>query len=141
MQFRSPKATVGAVITHPVKGNSYILLTRRNIEPFHNYWCLPGGHIELFEGVESAIIREVKEETNLSVKPTFLNYFEENFPEKDFHYVVLFFYGVGEGELLKQDDEVKETAWVNINEAMQKELAFCHNEVLSYYNKEILKNS
>ena len=47
------KTTVGAII----EGDGKILLTKRNIEPFKGYWCLPGGHIEYFEPAKDAIIR------------------------------------------------------------------------------------
>lgn len=42
-----------------------ILLTQRAVEPGKGYWCLPGGFIELGESAEEAVIRELKEETNL----------------------------------------------------------------------------
>lgn len=37
-------------------------------------WELPGGKVDLEEGIRSALIREVKEETDLDVEPTKLLY-------------------------------------------------------------------
>lgn len=49
-------------------GAGRILLTKRAIAPFKNYWCLPGGHVEYGEKVEKAILREMKEELGIPVK-------------------------------------------------------------------------
>lgn len=47
--------------------NDRILLIKRNRGNFSGYWGLPGGKIEDGEHVDGAIIREINEETNLSV--------------------------------------------------------------------------
>ena len=47
-----------------------ILLVKRKVYPFLNYWCLPGGHIEYKYGEKpkKAILREMEEELGVSVK-------------------------------------------------------------------------
>ena len=45
----------------------------------NNFYCLPGGHVELFENSRDAIIREFKEETLIDVKVERLLYLTENF--------------------------------------------------------------
>ncbi|TAL47058.1 NUDIX hydrolase, partial [archaeon] len=60
-----PIATVGAIIEKDGK----ILFTKRNHEPFKGKWALPGGHVEQNETVEDAVVREIKEETNLYIQP------------------------------------------------------------------------
>lgn len=42
----SPKATVGAIITRTTENGLEVLLTLREIEPFKDHWCIPGGHID-----------------------------------------------------------------------------------------------
>jgi 8-oxo-dGTP diphosphatase len=42
-----------------------ILLVKRDIEPKFGEWCLPGGFIEYDEDPKDAVLRELKEETNL----------------------------------------------------------------------------
>jgi ADP-ribose pyrophosphatase YjhB (NUDIX family) len=64
-RYYNPALAVNAIIT---KDNG-ILLVRRGIEPFKGLWSLPGGFIEYDEAVEDSLIREVKEETGLDVKP------------------------------------------------------------------------
>lgn len=50
-----------------------------------NLYVVPGGHIEIGETIEEAIVREVKEETNLEVNnPDFICLWEF-IQEKEFH--------------------------------------------------------
>lgn len=54
---------VSAVISDVDK----VLLIQRGHEPAQGLWSLPGGSCEKGETLEQALIREVKEETNLDV--------------------------------------------------------------------------
>lgn len=57
-----------------VKGDKVLLLHRSAEEAEHSYmnrkekWDLPGGGIHYFERSEDGLLREIKEETNLTVK-------------------------------------------------------------------------
>ena len=53
-----------------VKDNKYLLQLRDNKKNifFPNFWGLFGGRLEKDETFENAIIREIKEETNLDVR-------------------------------------------------------------------------
>lgn len=55
---------VGAVIRD---GAGRLLLIRRGHEPGKGLWSIPGGRIEPGESDESALMREVREETGLAV--------------------------------------------------------------------------
>jgi len=128
-----PEATVAAIIETQHDGAPKILLARRNHEPFKGLWCLPGGHIDRYEPVRTAVIREVKEETGLDFDAVFLGYFDEIIPEHGIHAVVMVFHGDGTGTLNIQPVEVMEAKWVSINEARSLPLAFTHNDVLDAY--------
>jgi 8-oxo-dGTP diphosphatase len=134
-----PKATVAAII-HPAGDRRTILLTRRNVNPFNGLWCLPGGHVEEFEPAETAVRREVKEETGLDFAPdTFVGWFEEIFSEHRFHAVALAFAGAGSGAMQQQPDEVSEMAWFALDDALSIPLAFTHNLVLQHYARSLEK--
>jgi len=56
---------VGALIFN----RDRILLVERGKEPLNGYWSIPGGVLETGETLEQGVVREVREETGLKVKP------------------------------------------------------------------------
>jgi len=128
-----PEATVAAIITHKDTSGTKILLTRRGIEPFRGYWCLPGGHVDPNEPTKAAVIREVKEETGLDFYAHFFGYFDEIIAECEHHAVVMVFDGSASGILSRQQDEVTDIGWFPINEARSLPLAYSHNEIIDAY--------
>ena len=131
------KSTVAAIITKIENGVKYILLARRNTEPYKGFWSLPGGHIEHNETAEQAVIREIKEEIGLEFKPNFLWNFDEIIPTKKIHAVVSIFCGEATGNIKLSDEEITEIKWVTIAEASSDNLAFLHNDVLKKYVNNI----
>ncbi len=61
----APLVGVGAVIVE----DGRVLLVRRGHEPMKGHWSLPGGLLELGESLADGVVREVKEETGLTVEP------------------------------------------------------------------------
>jgi 8-oxo-dGTP diphosphatase len=64
--FREPKLAAGVL----VEREGQVLLVRRAVEPKLGSWCLPAGYVEYDEGPVAAAIREVREETGLTVRVT-----------------------------------------------------------------------
>lgn len=126
-----PITTVAAIIKN---AEGKILLTSRNVEPFKGQWCLPGGHIDQFEPVRDAVIREVKEETGLEFEADFFDYSDEVIVERDIHAVVMVFAGYGLGQITTQESEVSKVGWFSLNEAHSLPLAFEHNKILIAYS-------
>ena len=60
-----------------IKGNEILMVRQQHGK--HDYWTLPGGSAEEGETDSQAIVREVREETRLEVKPVRLLF------EKEFH--------------------------------------------------------
>jgi 8-oxo-dGTP diphosphatase len=58
-----PRVAVGGIALR----RGHILLVRRATPPAQGMWSLPGGHVELGEDLQSAVVREVREETALGV--------------------------------------------------------------------------
>jgi ADP-ribose pyrophosphatase YjhB (NUDIX family) len=63
--FYNPKP-VAVVI--PVTSEGEIILMRRGFEPRRGHWSLPSGFVDLGESVETAAVREVREELDLRVE-------------------------------------------------------------------------
>ena len=137
--YRNVKTTVGAIITKTSGDEIRTLLTRRGYPPYQGQFCLPGGHIDLFEAARTAVIREVREEVGLDFEARFFGYFDEIIPEQDIHAVVLIFDGPAAGEIQPQPGEVTETGWFTLEECQRMRLAFQHNQILETYFKGQLK--
>ena len=56
------RVRAGGVI---IRGDQILLMFRR--KQGHEYWCFPGGKIEVGETAEQAVIREIAEETTVVV--------------------------------------------------------------------------
>jgi len=84
-----PAVGVGAVLIHQGK----VLLIRRGKEPLQGRWVVPGGTVEVGETLEEALVREVKEETGLVVRPlevvTVLDRIERDGDAVRYHYVIV----------------------------------------------------
>jgi 8-oxo-dGTP diphosphatase len=104
---------VGALI---FDGDS-ILLVERGREPLKGYWSLPGGVLETGETLEEGIVREVREETGLEVKPLgVLEIFERIMRDAqgapEYHYVLIDYVCRVMGGSLRAADDVSRADWV-----------------------------
>jgi len=108
-----PVLGVGALIFDLDK----ILLVERGKEPLKGYWSLPGGVLETGETLEQGIIREVREETGLEVKPLkVLEIFERIIRDAqgapEYHYVLIDYICRITGGSLRAADDASRAAWV-----------------------------
>ncbi len=66
VHYHNAKPCAGALIVREGR----LLLGRRAVEPFKDWWDIPGGFLEPWEHPEEAVRREVAEETGLTVRAT-----------------------------------------------------------------------
>jgi 8-oxo-dGTP diphosphatase len=123
-EHSSPAPTVDVVISLP--GDRVVLVARR-FEPLG--WALPGGFVDQGETVEAAAVREVREETGLTVTLTDLLWVYSD-PGRDARRQTMstVFLGRAAGEPRGGDDaaEARAFAWGEL----PAHLCFDHAEIL-----------
>jgi len=128
------KIAASAVITH----NNKILLLKRasDAKLFPNYWTFPSGEIEETDTTtEQAVIREVKEETNLDFKPLQKLGFYESIADNKRHFALVHL-GSWSGKIKRQESEVSDFRWCSYNEAKKLKLAFAYKQVIEDLKKQ-----
>ena len=100
-EYKNPTPTADTIIE--IDGG-FVMIERKN-EPLG--WALPGGFVDEGELLESAAIREVKEETSLDVQLTELLYLYSD-PKRDprKHTITAVYIGTGSGQLKAADDAI-----------------------------------
>lgn len=66
-EYERPSLTTDTVIFKEEDETIYVLVIKRKNEPYKGMYALPGGFMEMNESLRDCAIREVKEETNLSL--------------------------------------------------------------------------
>ena len=84
--YQNPAVGVAAIIIRDKK----ILLGRRNAS-YRDMWCIPCGYVEYYEDARAALIREIKEETNLDIKLSTVFDIHSNFHNPAQHTVGIWF--------------------------------------------------
>jgi len=127
----TPLLTVDTVIIYQGK----IVLIRRKNPPFHGHFALPGGFVEVGETVETAAVREAKEETGLDVEIIkLLGVYSEPSRDPRGHTVSVIFLAVGKGNL-KAGSDASDTGLFGIDEI--PELAFDHKKIIENARSDI----
>ncbi|MCP4666391.1 MAG: NUDIX hydrolase [Deltaproteobacteria bacterium] len=129
-EYRNPFTAVDIVIE--MEGGKIVLIQRKN-PPFG--WALPGGFVDYGESLESAALREAKEETSLDVELLYLLGAYSD-PERDprFHAISVVFVARATGEP-KAADDAKDVGLFNAG-SLPLDLAFDHGKILQDYFKK-----
>jgi nucleoside triphosphatase len=130
-----PEPTVGAFIFN-AKGEILLLESHK----WPGKYVVPGGHVELGERLEEAVIRESKEETGLDVYDVeFINYqqfvYDPAFWKKR-HFIFFDFACKTDGMDVKLNDEAQGYVWVDPREALSLELdSYTRKSIETYLDK------
>lgn len=111
--------------------NDSIVLIRRKNHPYRGLWALPGGFVEYGETVESAILREVKEETGLEIDLKGITGVYSR-PDRDprGHVVTICYKAQKTGGELKADTDASEVICLKLKDLSNYQLAFDHAQIL-----------
>ena len=132
-QYAKPSVTTDIVI-YTIKDNDLkVLLVKRAIEPFKEFWAIPGGFVQIDESLEDAAKRELEEETG--VKDVYLEQlYSFGDPKRDprgrvitIAYLALI---NSENIKLKPSTDVSEAEWFSVKKLPQ--VAFDHKQILDY---------
>jgi 8-oxo-dGTP diphosphatase len=108
----APLIGIGAVIVSERR----VLLVQRGREPLKGHWSLPGGLIEVGESLQSAVVREVQEETGLLVEPLelieLLDRIHRDGDRVRYHYVIADYLCRVTGGTLKAASDADAVRWV-----------------------------
>lgn len=123
---------VDAVVFGYDKNELKILLIQPHKGPYKDKWALPGGFVKNNESLEEAVVRELKEETNISI-----DYLEQLYtfgqPQRDVRrrvvsvsYMVLL---KPDKFSIKADSDAKDVKWFDVFDLPA--LAYDHDEILT----------
>jgi 8-oxo-dGTP diphosphatase len=136
-KFKVKKVKVGNAVDAVIEdkeGN--IVLIKRKYPPFQGFYALPGGFVEKGEKTKQALLREIKEETNLTVKVVEkIGVFDEKGrdPRGNIHstaYKCI----VNDTSNLKSGDDSKEVELIPKERLEDIELAFDHKKIIKEAN-------
>ncbi len=127
------KVAVDAIVFgYSKKEGVSLLLIQRKYEPHKNSWALPGGFVLADESLETAVIRELQEETGITV-----NYLEQLYsfgePDRDprQRVISIAYFGLvktSQFRELKASTDAENAAWFSIKKLPA--LAFDHKQII-----------
>jgi 8-oxo-dGTP diphosphatase len=126
-----------AVVDGIILNKDYeILLIKRGRDPFKGEYAIPGGFIDWNETAKEAVVREIKEETNLEVEVVdFLNYYDSIKRDKKRRTISLVFICRITGDInnVKAGDDAAEHGWFKVDNL--PELAFDHEKIINDFKE------
>ncbi|PQP83121.1 hypothetical protein C0Q44_15110 [Paenibacillus sp. PCH8] len=113
----TPRIGVGAVILNE---RHEVLLVWRNRQPEQHTWSIPGGKVDAYESLETAVIREIKEEVDLDISIDRLLCTAETIqPQQEEHWIsVLYSTKVigGHARNLEEGGAIGEIGWFRLHD-------------------------
>jgi 8-oxo-dGTP diphosphatase len=136
--IKMKKADIRRTIDAVIEDNAgNVILIKRKYPPFQGYYALPGGFIEKGESAKKALVREIKEETNLDVKILHkigLYTEEGRDPRGRIHSTAYKCSIIGDITKMRSGDDSKKVELIPKNQLKDIELAFDHKKILKDAN-------
>jgi 8-oxo-dGTP diphosphatase len=134
------KVTADAVVfRHDDDQLLRVLLVKRKFDPFKGMWAFPGGFVEDNEELETAALRELKEETGLElIAMQQLGAFGKPGRDPRGRTVSVVYYTFADadtGSDVAGGDDAAEAQWLSVKDIT--ELAFDHMEILRYAQQQL----
>jgi 8-oxo-dGTP diphosphatase len=137
---KQPLVGIGAVIVCSNK----ILLEKRGNQPGKGKWSIPGGIVELGEETKQAVMREVREETNLTVENPELMDVVDNVETDEngrvrYHFVIIDYYVKLKSGRLRASSDAAELKWVKMEDVEKYHLTKTFHEFFLRNRKQLEK--
>lgn len=120
--YKYPRVGVGVLVR---KDEKYLLI-KRGQEPSRGLWTVPGGMVKLGESLETAALREIREECNIAISNIrYLDIFE--FIKNDlrdqiqYHYIVVDYIAEYKEGTLVAGSDVDEAGWFTFDQVLELE--------------------
>ena len=129
-KYPRPALTVDTVVFRKKEEKTEVLLIQRKNPPFQGSWALPGGFVDMDETLESAVARELLEETgikNIDLKQ--MHAFSTPGRDPRGHTISVVFWGfLKDDQQAKGGDDAQDAAWFSIDKLPK--LAFDHQDIV-----------
>jgi 8-oxo-dGTP diphosphatase len=139
--YKKPSITVDTVIFNgfPGENKKFILIKRKN-NPFKNHWAIPGGFVEYGETVESAAIRESKEETGIDIElKKIFNIYSKPNRDPRCHTITIVYLATGNTNDMKAGSDAKNICLCSFEELSSLKIAFDHEKILTDILENLIK--
>ncbi len=132
MRPSSIHVTVDVAMFTIREGVLHVLLVKRGEPPFERDWAIPGGHVETDEPLETAALRELREETGVTdVYLEQLYTFGDPGRDPRGRYVTVAYFALISAEhALHAGTDAAEARWWPVRRLPK--LAFDHRQILTY---------
>ncbi|NEO23195.1 MAG: NUDIX domain-containing protein [Moorea sp. SIO3I6] len=118
MQKQFPLTTVGALVVNPSRRVLIVKTTK-----WKGLWGVPGGKVEWGETLESALLREFREEVGLELTQVSFGLLQEAVLDSNFvreaHFIMVNYYAFSASETITPNEEIEEWVWVTPQKAME----------------------
>lgn len=124
-----------------VKHDNKILVIQEAQKKAYGKFNIPGGHIEPYENIQEAVIREVKEETNIDITlEGFIGIYPHKIKDGPTIIKLIFSAKAENLDLKYPEDEILKVMWIDSSEFLQIEKEHLRSEDLILIIEDYQKN-